>query len=104
MEWHVQPKQPPIDAVDVVRECPWTKWGLLVAQFLFKMTPAYLNAITTAKEELNAKRRGDPNGPWGEHNPRPETVPLASAIAHFGSLKAKTSDEHIVCWILVRMF
>ena len=33
MEWHQQPKQPPIDAVDVVRECPWTKWGLLVSQF-----------------------------------------------------------------------
>ena len=93
MEWHQQPKQPPIDAVDVVRECPWTKWGLLVSQFLFKMTPAYLNAITTAKEESNAKRRGDPNGPWGEYNPRPEGLPIASAIVHLGSLKAKTSDE-----------
>ena len=56
------------------------------------MTPAYLNAITTAKEELNAKRRGDPNGPWGEYNPRPESLPIASAIVHLGSLKA-TSDE-----------
>ena len=61
MEWH-QPKQPPIDAVDVVREYSWTKWGLLASQFIFKMTPAYLNAITTVKEELNTKRRGDPNG------------------------------------------
>ena len=88
-----QPKQPPIDAVDVTKECPWTKWGLLLSQFLFRMTPAYLNAITTAKEELNAKRRGDPNGPWGEYNPRPETDPVVSAIVHLGSLKARTSDE-----------
>ena len=88
-----QPRQPPIEAVDVTRECPWTKWGLLLPQFLFRMTPAYLNAITTAKEELNAKRRGDPNGPWGEYNPRPEVLPIASAIVHLGSLKAKTSDE-----------
>ena len=88
-----QPKQPPIDAVDVTRECPWTKWGLLLSQFLFRMTPAYLNAITTAKEELSAKRRGDPNGPWGEYNPRPENLPIVSAIVHLGSLKAKTSDE-----------
>ena len=69
------------------------KMGMLLSQFLFRMTPAYLNAITTAKEELNAKRRGDPNGPWGEYNPRPENVPVASAIVHLGSLKAKTSDE-----------
>ena len=34
MQWHQQPKQPPIDAVDVVRDCPWTKWGLLVSQFV----------------------------------------------------------------------
>ena len=88
-----QPRQPPIDAVDVTRECPWTKWGLLLSQFLFRMTPAYLKAITTAKEELNAKRRGDPNGPWGEYNPRPKIAPSASAIVHLGSLKAKTSDE-----------
>ena len=88
-----QPTQPPIDAVDVTRECPWTKWGLLLSQFLFRMTPAYLNAITTATKELNAKRRGDPNGFWGEYNPRPENLPVASAIVHLGSLKAKTSDE-----------
>ena len=93
MQWHQRPRQPPIDAVDVVRECPWTKWGLLMSRFMFRMTPAYLNAITTAKEELNAKRRGDPNGPWGEYNPRPETLPIASAIVHLGSLKAKASDE-----------
>ena len=37
-----QPKQPPIDAVDVTRDCPWTKRGLLLSQFLFRMTPAYL--------------------------------------------------------------
>ena len=52
-----QPKQPPIDAVDVTRECPWTKWGLLLSQILFRMTPAHLNAMPTAKEELNGKRR-----------------------------------------------
>ena len=57
------------------------------------MTPAYLNAITTASEELNAKRRGDPNGPFGEYNPRPEHLPTAAAVVHLGSLKAKTSDE-----------
>ena len=74
-QWLAQPKQPPIDAVDVTRNCPWTKWGLLLSQFLFRMTPAYLNAITSAKEELNAKRSGDPNGPWGECNPRLEPVP-----------------------------
>ena len=88
-----QPRQPPIDALNVTRECPWTKWGLLLSQFLFRMTPAYLNAITTAKEELNAKRARDPNGPWGDYNPRPESVPMASAVAHLCSLKAKTSDE-----------
>ena len=52
------------------------------------MTPANLNAITTASEELNAKRRSDPNGPFGEYNPRPEDPPTVA-----GSLKAKTSDE-----------
>ena len=57
------------------------------------MTPAYLNAITTASEELNAKRRGDPNGPFGEYNPHPETLPTAAAVVHLGSLKAKTSEE-----------
>ena len=57
------------------------------------MTPAYLNAITTASEELNAKRRGDPNGPFGEYNPHPEHPPTAAAVVHLGSLKAKTSDE-----------
>ena len=86
-------KQPPIDAVDVTRECPWTKWGLLLSQFLFRMTPAYLHAITTAKEELHAKRTGNPNGPWGEYNPRPEGHHIVSAVVHLGSLKAKTSDE-----------
>ena len=91
-QWLVQTKQPPIDAVDVTRNCPWTRWGLLLSQFLFRMTPAYLNAITSAKEELNAKRTGDPNGPWVEYNPRPETIPMASAVVHLGSLKAKTSD------------
>ena len=68
------------------------KWGLLLSQFLFRMTPAYLNAITTARK-LNAKRRGDPNGPWGEYNPRPANVPIASAVVHLDSLQAKTSDE-----------
>ena len=34
------------------------------------------------------------DGPWGEYNPRPETFPIASAVVHLGSLKAKTSDEH----------
>ena len=58
-----QPTQPPIEAVDVTRECLWTKWGLLLSQFLFRMTSAHLNAITTARKELNAKRSGDPNGP-----------------------------------------
>ena len=48
------------------------KMGLVIIAVSFRMTPAYLNAITTAKEELNAKRQGDPNGPWGEYNPRPE--------------------------------
>ena len=67
IHWTVQVRQPPIDAVDVTRVCPWTKWGLLLSCFLFRMTPAYLNAITTASEELNAKRRGDPNGPFGEY-------------------------------------
>ena len=62
--------QPPIDAVDVTRICPWTKWRLLYSRFLFWMTPACLNGITTASEELNAERRGDPNGPFGEFNPR----------------------------------
>ena len=83
-----------IDAMDVTRNCPWTRWGLLLSQFLFRMTPAYLNAITSAKEELNAKRTGNPNGPWGEYSPRPENIPKASAAVHLGSLKAKTSDEH----------
>ena len=63
-------------------------------EFLFRMTPAYLNAITRAKEELNAKRSRAPNGPWGESNPRPFTTPTASAVAHLGSLKAKISVEH----------
>ena len=93
VQWLSQPKQPPIDAVDVTRECPWTKWGLLLSKFLFRMTPAYLNAITTAKEELHAKRTGNPNGPWGEYNPRPEERHVVSAIVHLGSLKAKASDE-----------
>ena len=67
----------------------------LLSRFLFRMTPAYLNAITTASEELNAKRRGDPNGPFGEWNPRPETPSYGyAAVVHLGSLKAKTSDEH----------
>ena len=57
------------------------------------MTPAHLNAITTASEELNAKRRGDPNGLFGENNPRPEGTPAIAAVVHLGSLKAKTSDE-----------
>ena len=57
------------------------------------MTPAYLNAITAAGEQLNAKRRGDPNGPFGEYYPRPEGLPTAAAVVHLGSLKAKTSDE-----------
>ena len=91
--WTVQVRRPPIEAINVTRRCPWTKWGLLLARFLFGMTPAYLNAITTASEELNAKRRGDPNGPFGEYNPRPEHIPIASAVVHLGSLKAKTSDE-----------
>ena len=91
--WTVQVRRPPIEAINIARRCPWTKWGLLLARFLFKMTPAYLNAITTASEELNAKRRGDPNGPFGEYNPRPEHLPIASAVVHLGSLKAKTSDE-----------
>ena len=93
IHWMVQVRQPPIDAVDVTRICPWTKWGLLLSRFLFRMTPAYLNAITTASEELNAKRRGDPNGPFGEYNPRPEDPPTIAAVVHLGSLKAKTSDE-----------
>ena len=67
--------------------------GLLLSRFLFRMTPAYLNAITTASEELNAKRREDPNGPFGEYNPRPEHLPTTAAVVHLGSLKAKTSDE-----------
>ena len=93
IHWMVQVRQPPIDAVDVTRICPWTKWGLLLSRFLFRMTPAYLNAISTASEELNAKRRGDPNGPFGEYNPRPEDPPTIAAVVHLGSLKAKTSDE-----------
>ena len=27
IHWTVQVRQPPIDAVDVTRTCPWTKWG-----------------------------------------------------------------------------
>ena len=94
IHWTVHVTQPPIDAVDITRICPWTKWGLLLSRFLFRMTPAYLNGITTASEELNAKRRGDPNGPFGEWNPRPEGPPTAAAVVHLGSLKAKTSDEY----------
>ena len=70
------------------------KMGNFIISILFRMTPAYLNAITQAQEELNAKRSGNPNGPWGEYNPRPESTPIASAVVHLGSLKAKTSDEH----------
>ena len=90
IHWTVHVTQPPMDAVDITRVCPWTKWGLLLSRFLFRMTPAYLNGITTASEELNAKRRGDPNGPLGEWNPRPEGPPTAAAVVHLGSLKAKT--------------
>ena len=93
IHWTVLVRQPPIDAIDITRNCPWTKWGLILSRFLYRMTPAYLNARTTASEELNAKRRGDPNGPFGEYNPRPETLPAAATVVHLGSLKAKTSDE-----------
>ena len=44
------------------------------------MTPAYQKAITTAKEELNAKRTRNRD-------------PVVSAVVRLGSLKAKTSDE-----------
>ena len=93
IHWTIQVRQPPIEAIEITRNCPWTRWGLILSRFLYRMTPAYLNAITTASEELNAKRRGDPNGPFGEYNPRPEGQPIASAVVHLGSLKAKTSDE-----------
>ena len=92
-----QPTQPPIDAVDVTRNCPWTRWGILLSQsillsqFLFKMTPAYVKAITQAQKELNARRLGDSNG---DYNPRFEPAPTASAVVHLGSLKAKASDEN----------
>ena len=72
--------------INITRNCPWTRWGLILSRFLFRMTPAYLNAITTAGEELNAKRRGDPNGPFGECNPRPTTMPTVSAVVRLGSL------------------
>ena len=65
-----------------------------MSQYIFRMAPTYLNEITRAQEELNAKRSGDPNGIWGIYNPRPETAPTTSAMVHLGSLKAKTSDEH----------
>ena len=83
-----QSTQPPIDAVDVTRNCPWTRWGIMLSQFLFKMTPA--NAIAQAQKELNAKRSGDPNGPWGEYNPRPEPAPIASAVVHLQRLLPST--------------
>ena len=58
------------------------------------MTPAYLNAITTASEELNAKRRGDPQWTfWGILSTSQKVSPTAAAVVHLGSLKAKTSDE-----------
>ena len=84
--------QPPIDAVDVTRNCPWTRWGILLSQYLYKMTVADLNGITTAQEGLNAARTAAPFGPWGDLNPYPQ--PTASAVVHLGSLKAKTSNEH----------
>ena len=46
-----------------------------------------------AGKQLNARRRGDPNGPFGEFNPRLEISPSVTAVVHLGSLKAKTSDE-----------
>ena len=53
---------------------------MLLSQFLFRMTPAYRKALTQAQKELSAKRSGDPNGPWGEYNPRPEAVSIVSAV------------------------
>ena len=48
IHWTVQVRRPPIEAIDITRNCPWTKWGLILSRFFFRMTPAYLNAITTA--------------------------------------------------------
>ena len=36
-------RRPPMEAIAIARSCPWTKWGLLLSRFLFKMTPTYLN-------------------------------------------------------------
>ena len=38
-QWLTQPTQPPMEAVDVTRNCPWTKWGMLVSPYIFRMTP-----------------------------------------------------------------
>ena len=39
--------------------------GNSIVQYLFKMTPASLNEVIRAQEELNAERSDDLNGPWG---------------------------------------
>ena len=93
-QWLSQQTQPPIDAVDVARNCPWTRWGMLLSQFLFRMTPSYRKPIAQAQRELNAKRLRDLQRPWGEQTPRLESSTTVSAVVHLGSLKAKVSDEH----------
>ena len=65
-----------------------------VVSIFIQDDPSIFECDYSSAGGLNAKRSGNPNGPWGEYNPRPETTPRASAVVHLGSLKAKASDEN----------
>ena len=77
-----QPTQPPIEAVDVTRDCPWTRWGILLSQYEFKMTLADLNGITRAQEESRNARTGILSDQEAQPNAPLQTDPSAAAIVH----------------------